>query len=101
MTRLELAASGVTGRRSNQLSYTRLRDEGGLYQRSFALASGFLPVTPEQYKKLMYLAQCVQCGLQNQTRRHFIDQFRLPGPGQVGLLDHVAFCLRAGQALIP
>ncbi len=32
VTRLELAASAVTGRRSNQLSYTRASEVGVFYQ---------------------------------------------------------------------
>jgi hypothetical protein len=34
VTRLELAASAVTGRRSNQLSYTRASEVGLLYRYS-------------------------------------------------------------------
>ena len=41
VTRLELAASGVTGRRSNQLSYTRMAWRG-LYKGWFGLARAFL-----------------------------------------------------------
>ena len=41
VTRLELAASGVTGRRSNQLSYTRMVWRG-LYKGWFTLARAFL-----------------------------------------------------------
>jgi hypothetical protein len=37
VTGLEPATSGVTGRRSNQLSYTRLRREGGIEDRPLAV----------------------------------------------------------------
>ena len=39
VTRLELAASGVTGRRSNQLSYTRMV-RGAVYIRGGSLWQG-------------------------------------------------------------
>ncbi len=38
VTGLEPATSGVTGRRSNQLSYTRLRQGGGVYRRMAGLS---------------------------------------------------------------
>ena len=42
-TRLELATSGVTGQRSNQLNYDPISD---IFSQSVVGGTGFEPVTP-------------------------------------------------------
>ena len=55
VTRLELAASAVTGRRSNQLSYTRAGDEEVYNQCNAALSTRFFTFMPLILQALGYM----------------------------------------------